>query len=447
MIKRYITVDFSKRTGRLKCIAGANTGPAFGIDMEYSFIDEYKEMGVGAVRTHNVEHPYGAGRYVDVHCIFPDFSLDPRFEGSYNFAPTDRYFHLIKESGAEIFLRIGESSEPYETRLYNRTPADLDKWISVVEHIIAHYNRGWANGFKLGIKYCELPCDVDEDFGWSSEKEEYFELYRRTATRLKEVFPKLRVGAYSAGGFYSLNHFNGSERQKYYVSHLEAFLAYVSKKPTEAPLDFLTWKCCAESPEELSLHANYARSYLNQWGLKKTQSIVSEFSLKPMKEPHYLRRAYPAELSSSLIIAQKSSIDMLFLSHMSPFDLSCPLYSLQDRTTKHKYAPYRVMAAIGKLCALGNTVDVSEDYRRELYSLAAADENEGAILVVTRDFDGQIELNVRSGDFSCYSIKGMIGGGDRGVGFSTGESNIPLRSGSINLKAGKNEVYLVTLTK
>ena len=447
MIKRYVSVDFSKRTGKLKPILCANTGPCFGKDLEHSFIDEYKEMGISFVRTHNVEHPYGAGRYIDVHCIFPDFDLDPRFESSYNFAPTDRYIATVKASGADIFLRIGESSEPYETRIYNRAPADLDKWICIVEHIIAHYNRGWANGFKLGIKYCELPCDVDEDHGWASDKEEYFELYRRTALRLKEVYPKLRVGAYSSGGFYSLNHYNASEKQKRYVSFLEDFLAFVTKPAIAAPLDFLTWKCCAESPEELSLHANYARSYLNQRGLKRTQSIVSEFKLKPMKEPHYLRRFYPAELASALIIAEKSSVDMLFMSDMSPFDMGCALYSLEDRTVKRKYAPYGVMSAFGKLSSLATTVDVSEDYRRELYIIATASEEEGAVIVVTREFDGQIELNLKGSEFSSYSIKGMIGGGERGVGFSTSEQDLPLRAPCINLKAGKNEVYFITLKK
>ena len=166
MIRRTVSIDFSKKTGKAKPINCLNNGPKFGIELEYDFTEQYKEMAPGYVRVSSPEAPYASVRYLDIHCIFPDMNLDERFEASYNFGPTDRYLASIKECGAEIFLRLGESSEPYEVKRYTRPPSDKAKLARICERIIAHYNKGWANGFKYNIKYVEIMCDTDTPEGW-----------------------------------------------------------------------------------------------------------------------------------------------------------------------------------------------------------------------------------------------------------------------------------------
>ena len=96
MIKRTVSIDFSHKVGKLKPFNCLNNGPKFGIDLDVDFTDQYKEMSPGFVRVSNIEAPYASSRYLDIHCIFPDFDLDERFEASYNFAPTDRYLASIK---------------------------------------------------------------------------------------------------------------------------------------------------------------------------------------------------------------------------------------------------------------------------------------------------------------------------------------------------------------
>ena len=138
--------------------------------------------------------------------------------------------------------------------------------------IIAHYNKGWANGFKYNVKYVEIMCDVDTKPGWGGTRREYYELYATVATYLKEKHPKLKVGAYSSGGFYSLNRLKAGVATASYVDFAEGFLNYVSG--ASAPLDFFSWKCYADRIDEVSLHASYVRSYLDLYGFKKTQSVT-----------------------------------------------------------------------------------------------------------------------------------------------------------------------------
>ena len=443
MIKRTVNIDFSKKIGKIKPVNCLNNGPLFGIDLDVDFREQYAEIKPPFIRVSNVEAPYSSARFLDIHCIFPDMELDERFEASYNFAPTDKYLAAVKESGAEIFLRLGESPEPYEVKRYTRPPRDKEKLARICERIIAHYNKGWANGFKYNIKYVEIMSDVDTERGWYGEPIEYYELYSAVAKHLKEAYPKLRVGAYSSGGFFSMNHYNGTPEQKKYVDFLEGFIDYISRdNPT--PLDFLSWKCYAESPEEITLHANYARSYLTQAGFRKAQSIISEFNLLGTDTGYYLERKYPAALARALIIAEKSNVDMMFYSHLSPDSKWNALYSLDERRDKHFYSAYHVMTAFGTLASLGNVVDSTEDYRTEIYSLATVGDDMGVCVFSTADYSGVVEINLAGRSFSTYSIKGIIGSGERGSGFFTEERGLPLRNDSITLRVGKNEVYFLS---
>ena len=445
MIKRTITIDFSKKTGKAKPVNCLNNGPRFGIDLERDFTEQYKEMAPPFVRVSSPELPYASSRYLDVHCIFPDMELDERFEASYNFAPTDKYLASIKECGADIFLRLGESKESYEVKKYTMPPRDNEKIARIFGRIIAHYNKGWANGYKYNIKYVEIMCDTDTADGWCGSPEEYYELYSTVACYIKEKYPKIKVGAYSSGGFYSLNHYVAPKEVKSYVDFLDGFLSYVTAvKP--APLDFFSWKCYAESPEEVSLHSNYARSYLGQYNLRKTQSIITEFNLKDTENGAYLERKYPATLARALIIAAKSNVDMMFYSHLSPDSPYNAFYSLDGRDGKRMLAAYHVMTAFGSLTSLGNVVDSTEDYRTEIYSLATVGESTGSCVFATADYSGAVEIKLSCSTFTKYSIRGVIGGGEKGCGYFTEEKGLSLRDDKLTLRVGKNEVYFLVFS-
>lgn len=438
MMKKYVNIDFSRKCGRVKPVAGLSGGPLFDREGKLDFSCEYAELSPSAIRIADAE--CGSWGFIDIHNVFPDFSLDETMPLSYNFAAADKLILAARDLGAEIILRLGETPEPYEVKQHTKPPRDKEKWARICERVVAHYNQGFADGYKLGIKHVEIGSSPDGD-GFVGDAAEFFAIYRAVSERLKARFPRLKVGAYSSGGFKSLNHYDVTEQERRYVSFLEEFIDLVAK--AKSPLDFFSWKCFAESPEELALHTRYAASYLDRAGLGRTESVISEFGVI---ESSFDSRNYPALLASSVIMAQKSDVSMMFLANTHPYSEGNGLYTLDDGKSKRKYAAFSVMQAVGKLLSRGFYVaDTGEDYRHELYTLATCDGQCAYILLVTSGFDGTVELVLKEHGFTSYSVLGILGGGERGAGFSTSAKGLPL-DGNIVLRTGKHEVYFISLS-
>ena len=446
MQKREVKIDFNKKCGRIKPLNCINGGPrSGGFDLPFDFSEEFTSMGVPLVRTAGSAGEYGLNQFVNIHCIFPDFEADENLEESYNFLPTDLYLASIRNTGAGVFFRLGESKEPYSRKLFACPPKDPYKWARICEHIIMHYNEGWANGFKLGIKYWEIWSAPESGECWSGTRQEYFELYRITANHLRERFPKIKIGAYGARGFYSLNRLDATEEMKSYVPFMQQFFSYITAPSTEAPLDFFTWACYTSNPEELAMHTKYARTYLDGAGLRKTRSIICEYNtIDRGGTPPALRDSLPSELCATLIMAQKSQADMLMYSTSDIYSRENSLFSMDDHTTPHHYASYGVMCNFAKLYKLGNAIDTGDDYRKELYCLAATDGNEGGMLMTTRSFEGKVEIVLTASPFGYCSVSKTVPGGTRGQGSVYRSKDVDISSGRLVLSAKPGEIYMIS---
>lgn len=443
MIERSITVDLSKKGVKVKPLSGVCLGPLFDTEPRIDLSEEYSELAIPIVRTGMYDAPAGSVCFLDIHNIFPDAALDERFPESYDFKLADEYMASIRNAGADIYLRLGESRDKYSHNP-TRPHVSYEKWARIAEKIILHYNKGWGRGAKYSVKYVEIWPGADKPGAFTS-REDYFEFYRTVATHLKSAFPTLKVGGYSSGGFASLNRYDASDEERGYVDFLEHFLAYITDKDTSAPLDFLSWECRADSAEELSLHSNYAKNYLLQYKLKKTLSIVSSLKLECETNPR-LSRDYPARLATALIVASDANIDMMFYSSLHPYSPDNAVITVDDCENKHKYGAYAVLSAFGTLLKHGSVVSTSDNFRREIYSLATASDSGAAIMVATANYSGTLKIAIKGSSFTRYSIKGMLGGGKRGVGYSTAQENLPLGGGSLTLKVGRCEIYLITLS-
>lgn len=446
MEKKEIRIDFDKKCGRIKPMHGINGGPrSGGYSLPFDFSDEFSEMGTPIVRTVGSAGEYGHNQYINIHSIFPNFEADETLEESYNFLPTDLYLQTIKESGAEIFYRLGESSEPYERKLYVKAPRDKEKWARICEHIIMHYNEGWANGFKLGIKFFEIWSAPDTPEGFFGDMSEYFELYRVTANHLRERFPKIRIGAYGAGGFYALNRLDASEEMKSYVRFMQRFFAYITAEATAAPLDFFTWCCYTSNPDEIAMHSQYARNYLDNAGLRRTRSIICEYNtIDRGGTPPALREGTPSELGVALILGQKSSADMMMYSTSDVYSRKNALFSMNDHVSVHRYAAFNVMCAYSRLYKLGTQIDTGDDSRKELYCLAATGGNTAELMIVTRKFDGKAELILSGASFNTCTVSRIVPGGTRGKGTVYRSKDISIVSGRAALPLKQNEIYTVS---
>lgn len=446
MLNRVVTVDFDKKCGKVKPVNSINGGPrSGGYDLHYDMSEEFTEMGIPFVRVTTAGGDYGLNQFINIHCIFPDPNADPELEESYNFIPTDLYLTAIKNTGAEIVYRLGEGTEPYSKRLYNRPPSDPDKFASVAEHIVMHYNEGWANGFKMNIKYWEIWNAPDSPLGFSGEQREFFELYRVVSRRLRERFPRIKIGAYGQSGFYALNRIDATEEMKKYIPFMQSFFRYVTAEETECPLDFFTWSCYTSNPDELAMHMKYARTYLDSAGLKRTKSVIAEYNTSSKSGiPAAKRSDLPSELCASLILAQKNSADMMFYSTSDVHSRDNGLFTVEDYDTPRHYAAYNAMTAFSKLYKLGTVVETTGDYRKEVYSLAAFNKEEAALLLVSRNYVGRIEVVLKGSEFTSCSVMKIVGGGERGAGMIYRAENIAITGGRILVPAKKNEIFLIS---
>ncbi len=446
MLDKVITVDFDKKNGKIKPLHCINGGPrSGGYKLPYDFSEEFSELAIPFVRTNTASGEYGLNQFINIHCIFPDFSADETLEQSYNFLPTDLYLASVRNTGADIFFRLGESSEPYSRKLYARCPEDIEKWARICEHVIMHYNEGWANGFKLNIKYFEIWNAADSSEGFAGESREFYELYRVTANHLRERFPKIRIGAYGARGFYSLNRLDATEEMKTYVPFMQGFFSYITAEATAAPLDFFTWTCYTSNPEELAMHIRYARTYLDSAGLRKTRSIIAEYnSSRSTNVPNALRPEFATELAAALILAQKNPVDMMMYATSDISAADNGLFSLDDHVTHRRYAAYGVMRSFSSLYKLGTVTD-TEDYRKELYSLAAMGRDEAGIMLVTRAYSGKVKIMLKNCPYDTCSIIKTVTGGERGAGVDYKAENVTVTGEKIIFPAGKNEIYYIRL--
>ncbi|MBO7176721.1 MAG: hypothetical protein J6W14_05045, partial [Clostridia bacterium] len=164
----------------------------------------FQLTGIPRSRLHDCCGRFGGCHYVDIPNVFPNFDADENDPANYDFYYTDEYIGAIIKEGAQIVYRLGVTIE-WGTKKYTCfPPKDPAKWARICEHIIRHYNEGWADGFHYGITYWEIWNEPENPPMWQGTREEYFELYRVASKHLKACFgDSIKVGGYGSCGFYA----------------------------------------------------------------------------------------------------------------------------------------------------------------------------------------------------------------------------------------------------
>ena len=121
------------------------------------------------------------------------------------------------------------------------------------------------------------------------------------------------------------------------------------------------------------------------------------------------------------------------------------LFSMDDHISPHRYASYGVMCYFAKLYKLGTVIDTGDDHRKELYSLAATDGNDGAMMTVVRNYEGKIELVLVDSPFNTCTVSKTIPGGTRGKGSVLRSKEIDISSGRLSLSVKPGEIYMLSL--
>ena len=266
-----IKVDFSKKTGkRVQALHGFNSGPMTKV-FTYDARPLFVEGGFPYVRLHDSEYPYGSGEFIDIPCIFKNFDADENDPASYNFGNTDEYIRQCLNVGSKIIYRLGVSIEHSPVKRYTDPPKDLAKWARICEHIIRHYNEGWADGYHWDLEYWEIWNEADLDRKsdnkrcWSGTAAEFAELYTVAARHLKGCFPHLKIGGCGFSGVRN--------------SFIEDFFKDISARSPRVPMDFYTWHRYKGEVAAYAEGAAIVRDLLNEFGYGGAESILDEWNL------------------------------------------------------------------------------------------------------------------------------------------------------------------------
>ena len=404
-----IRFDLNKKYGEFKILNATNGGPwhkRHASDQYRTNFEDYKAARIPYARNHDcIFHDIYGGPYShDITKIFTNFDADPTNPESYDFACTDESILTTLEAGTETFFRLGETIEHQIKKHATLPPKDFHKWAVICEHIIRHYNEGWADGYNLNIEYWEIwnePDLDDEDSTnkrtWGGTKAEFFDLYEITAKHLKKCFPNLKIGGPALA---------------HNEDWAEDFLKEMQIR--NVPIDFFSWHAYLVESKDIMEKAGRIKKLLIKYGYENAESILNEWNyikgwtdefIYSIETIHGIKGA--AFVMSCIIEAQKNdAIDMLMYydTRQSAFCGAFDFYT------------YRPLKGYYPLKWYGMFYDMEAEIRCEneienIYTLCGIDKNDKLLGIITYYSDEEnkspkdIELDFgRDGTFEIYLL-------------------------------------------
>lgn len=388
-----IFVNFDSVTGKVKPLHGVCCAP-YGRNMgpNQKHIDRFfTEGNIPYCRLHDCCGSYGGSYFVDISNVFPNFDADENDPASYDFHYTDEYIGAIQKTGCETYYRLGETIEWGSKKYTANPPKDFAKWARICEHIVMHYNEGWAEGYFYNLTYWEIwnepenPGDAWGRSQWTGSKEEFFELYKIASQHLKSRFPELKIGGYGSCGFYAVTRTESLQYFQQFVDWFKDFLAFV--RENKCPLDFYSWHIYTGDEKELLAHAKYIRETLDEYGFTKTESHLNEWNVQAegagFKEKHTLEGAS----FNAAVLCMLQNTDYVDMAMYYCFSLVSKYNGFMDQNDNTVCPPWYSYVAFGKLYQLGNAVEIS--HTEGIYAAAAKDECAYGVLVA--NYSGEEE--------------------------------------------------------
>lgn len=265
--------DLSRNDGSFKILNATNGGPwhkRHATDQYESNFADYKAARIPYSRNHDsgVIGTYGGPFSHDITRIFPNFDADPCDPASYDFPCTDESILVCLDAGTETFFRLGQTIEHQIKKHGTIPPKDFHKWAVICEHIIRHYNEGWADGFHLNIQYWEIwnepdldPDDSPNKRTWGGTQAQFFDLYEIAAKHLKSCFPHLKIGGPAVAGN---------------LKWTEQFLCTMSER--NVPMDFFSWHIYCVEPAQMAEAARRMEALLQKYGYGNVEKILNEWN-------------------------------------------------------------------------------------------------------------------------------------------------------------------------
>lgn len=398
--------NLSQEGNSFKILNATNGGPwhkRHANDQYRSNFSDYKAARIPYSRNHDsaVHGVYGGPYSHDITCIFPNFDADPEDPASYDFACTDEAILVCLDAGTETFFRLGQTIEHQIKKHGTLPPKDFHKWAVICEHIIRHYNEGWANGHHLNIQYWEIwnEPDLDNDDSankrtWGGTKAQFFDLYEIAAKHLKGCFPHLKIGGPALAGN---------------LIWAEDFLCEMQRR--NVPLDFFSWHIYCTEPAPMIQKAEAVKTLLTQYGYSDVETILNEWNYVKgwtdefkysIQSIHGIKGA--AFVMACLCEAQRSdAIDMLMYYDTRP-SAFCGAF---DFYTYNKLKGYYPLYWYGMFYDMAKSVQ-AENPIDNIYSLCGIAPNGKVLSVITHynddDTAGSRTVSIDFGKTGRYEV-------------------------------------------
>ena len=255
---RALIVDYNQVVGRVRSFQQVNYGPL--------------GSAPAGLLEHGQGRPHVAAVEVDVTAVFPNPRADPESPASYHFQASDAA--LAAADQAEMLCRLVDGPAVTGRR------AAPTRWGQVVQHIAGHYNDGWADGYRYGIRYWEVCCDASQVTSRGSLAESYHALLAATTSALNAYDPGLKVGGPGLA----------SAAQ---APFLEGLLGYLSDRGLRP--GFISWRNdYVGSPWAAATAQAQVERLLDRYGFADAEVIVSAWGPPEGASSHPERDAYEA---------------------------------------------------------------------------------------------------------------------------------------------------------
>ena len=377
----YVHIDFTTKTGKVKPMHAVNNGPAGSAVRKTGNGEAFAAAGIPYARNHDAAFStaYGGEDTVDVHRIFRNFAADENDPASYDFRATDGYVQSTEECGTHVFYRLGASIE-HGIKHGTFPPADYLKWARIAEHIIRHYNEGWANGFHYGIEYWEIWNEPDcrnadgSNPCWQGSEEEFVDFFCTVLPYLKNAFPHLKIG----GPAFAWGWGEGRLPHKLLAAMQERGLT----------MDFYSFHCYAHDPEQIRINTEQVDLLLEKYGFAGVETNLNEWNyncgwmgedfirgidtIKGIKGASYT--------TACMCVGQASTLDMLMYYDARP----CAYNGLFDTDTNRILKGYYPFKMFNSLYRLGTAVKIG-DLPKGIYAAAATNGKTHGLLLTRFD--------------------------------------------------------------
>ena len=415
-ISAQIKINPDMEIGQIKPMNAVNNGPRMeqsdGSQTMVSSLAYFKAANMGFSRNHDASgcDYFGGFHIVDMSQLFPDFSKNPEKPESYDFTLTDEYVKYILSTGMEVFFRLGQSIEQYAKKYDVWPPKDFKKWAVIAEHVIRHYNEGWADGFRFNIRYWEIWNEPDLDWNtgkwstmprtWGGSPEQFWDFYETVAKHLKKKFPELKIGGPAMSG----SDINDPNVPKWF----ELFISEMASR--KVPLDFFSWHRYDYVPERFADQARQVRAILDKYGYTRAESNLNEWTyMKSWTEDFSYSMETIASVKGSAFFCavmqecQDAPLDMLMYYDARPNTNFNGIINFRTNTPLPGYWAYY---AWGKLRSLGTRIAASSSDPEVRVTAAKGSEGSLALLVSRYCQDDnvtsskRIRVKLESGRFS-----------------------------------------------